>query len=109
MKLISGILLTTIAVGAAWGQNPDIIQNTKNTLNAVAKKAELDQNAALQTAGVPSKPAAGTAAKTSVSTSKMFFMIFLDPAIPEWLCIYDVPAILVSRILIPRSLCAVYN
>jgi hypothetical protein len=69
MKLISGILLTTIAVGAAWGQNPDIIQNTKNTLNAVAKKAELDQNAALQTAGVPSKPAAGTAAKTATAPS----------------------------------------
>jgi hypothetical protein len=69
MKLISGILLTTIAVGAAWGQNPDIIQNTKNTLNAVAKKAELDQNAALQTAGVPSKPAAGTAAKMTTAPS----------------------------------------
>jgi hypothetical protein len=69
MKLITGILLTVLAGGAAWGQNPDIIQNTKSTVNAVAKKAELDQNAALQAAGVPSKPAAGTAAKPVATTS----------------------------------------
>jgi len=43
----------------------------------------------------------GTAAKTSASTSKMFFIIFLDPALPKWLCIYDWPAILVSPILVP--------
>ncbi len=72
MKLITGILLTMMVGGSAWAQNPDIIQNTKNTMNAVAKKAEMDQNAALQAAGVPSKPAAGMAAKavtTSVSKS----------------------------------------
>jgi hypothetical protein len=65
MKLITGILLTAIAAGAASAQNPDIIQNTKNTVNAVAKKAELDQNAALQAAGVPNKPPAGTSARTA--------------------------------------------
>ena len=69
MKLITGILLTTMAAGTAWGQNPDIIQNTKNTLNAVAKKAELDQNAVLQSAGVANKPAAGTAAKAAPVSS----------------------------------------
>jgi hypothetical protein len=69
MKLITGILLTTMAAGTALGQNPDIIQNTKNTMNAVAKKAELDQNAVLQSAGVANKPAAGTAAKAAPVSS----------------------------------------
>lgn len=69
MKLITGILLTMMAASSAFAQNPDIIQNTKNTMNAVAKKAEMDQNAALQAAGVPSKPTAGTAAKPNASPS----------------------------------------
>jgi hypothetical protein len=69
MKLISGILLITLAGGAALGQNPDIVQNTKNTVNAVAKKAELDQNQALHAAGVPSKPAAGSPAKAAPPSS----------------------------------------
>jgi hypothetical protein len=65
MKLITGILLTAMVASAAVAQNPTIIQNTKNSLNAAAKKAETEQNAALQAAGVPSKPAAGTSAKPS--------------------------------------------
>lgn len=63
MKLTTAILLTAMAASAAFAQNPTIIQNTKNSLNATAKKAETEQNAALQAAGVPSKPAAGTTAK----------------------------------------------
>lgn len=82
MKLITGILLTAIAAGAASAQNPDIIQNTKNTVNAVAKKAELDQNAALQAAGVPSKPAAGTTARTAaVSTGPKAILSPPKPAV----------------------------
>jgi hypothetical protein len=69
MKLITGILLAMMVAGGAWAQNPDIIQNTKNTMNAVAKKAEMEQNAALQAAGLPSKPAAGTAAKAVTASS----------------------------------------
>ena len=69
MKLTTGILLTAMAASAALAQNPTIIQNTKNTLNAAAKKAETEQNAALQAAGVPSKPAAGSTAKPSPAAS----------------------------------------
>jgi hypothetical protein len=68
MKLTTGILLTAMAASAALAQNPTIIQNTKNTLNAAAKKAETEQNAALQAAGVPSKPAAGSAAKPAAAS-----------------------------------------
>jgi hypothetical protein len=67
MKLTTAILLTAMAASAAFAQNPTIIQNTKNSLNATAKKAETEQNAALQAAGVPSKPAAGTTAKPSAA------------------------------------------
>jgi hypothetical protein len=82
MKLITGILLTAIAAGAASAQNPDIIQNTKNTVNAVAKKAELDQNAALQAAGVPSKPPAGTSARTApVSSAPKAIIAAPKPAV----------------------------
>src|SRR5215813_6212133 len=72
MKLITGILLTAVAASAAVAQNPTIIQNTKNSLNAAAKKAETEQNAALPATGVPSKPAAGTTAKPTpaATTSK---------------------------------------
>jgi hypothetical protein len=70
MKLITGILLVMMVASAAFAQNPDIIQNTKSTMNAVAKKAEMDQNAALQAAGVPSKPTAGTAAKPVAPQAK---------------------------------------
>jgi hypothetical protein len=64
MKLTTSILLLTMAAGVAWAQNPDVIENTKNTLNAVAKKAEMDQNAVLNSSNSqPAKPAAGSAAK----------------------------------------------
>ena len=82
MKLITGILLTAIAAGTASAQNPDIIQNTKNTVNAVAKKAELDQNAALQAAGVPGKPPAGTTARTApVSSAPKAIIAAPKPAV----------------------------
>lgn len=65
MKLTTSILLFAMTTGAAWAQNPDVIENTKNTLNNVAKKQELDRNAVLN-AG-QSKPAAGTAAKPATA------------------------------------------
>jgi hypothetical protein len=84
MKLTTSILLITMASGSALAQNPDIIQNTKDTLHAVAKKAENEQNAVLnggqaqsqanpatssgRTVVTPSKPAAAvTAAKPATA------------------------------------------
>lgn len=64
MKLTTSILLLAMTTGVAWAQNPDVIENTKNTLNAVAKKAEIDQNAVLNSSSSQTtKPAAGTVAK----------------------------------------------
>jgi len=47
MKLTSILVLAMMATGAALGQNPDLIQNTKNTMNAVQQKKTADTNTAL--------------------------------------------------------------
>jgi len=65
MKLRTGILVLGLMLGAAWAQNPDIIQNTRDTLQNVQKKQGNDQSAALTAAGqkpAASKPAASTPA-----------------------------------------------
>jgi hypothetical protein len=49
MKLTSGILLMGLAVGTAWGQNTDAIDNTRSTMKALQQKQVMDQNAALGT------------------------------------------------------------
>jgi len=62
MKLTTGILLLGMAAGAAWAQNPDVIQDTRSTLQNIQKKETIDQNAALSAAGqAPSAPAASKA------------------------------------------------
>jgi hypothetical protein len=71
MKLTTSILLITMASGSALAQNPDIIQNTKSTLNAVAKKAEIEQNRVLNASQPQSQPKpAASAGKTVVTPSK---------------------------------------
>jgi Tfp pilus assembly protein PilP len=56
MKLRTGILALGVMVGTVWAQNPDVIQNTRDTLQNVQKKQVIDQNAALAAAGQISKP-----------------------------------------------------
>jgi hypothetical protein len=66
MKLTTGILLLGMAAGTAWGQNPDVIENTRNTLKAVEQKKAMDSNAALAAsqgqAPKPATPASSQAA-----------------------------------------------
>src|SRR6202035_5764130 len=67
MKLTTGILIMGMAA-TAWGQNPDAIQNTRDTMHAVQQKKQLDSSAALaaagaatpQTASAPSQATAGS-------------------------------------------------
>jgi len=49
MKLTTGTLVLgmTLAAVAAWGQNPNVIQNTRNKLNAVQQHQTAESNAAL--------------------------------------------------------------
>ena len=58
MKLITGILALGVMAGSAVAQNPDIIQNTRDTLRNVQMKQTLDQNAVLAASGQGSAPAA---------------------------------------------------
>ena len=56
MKLTTGILVLGMAAGTAWGQNPDVIENTRNTMKAVQQKKAMDSNAALAASqGQPAK------------------------------------------------------
>ncbi len=79
MKLTTGILFLGMVAGNAWGQNPDIIENTKNTLKAVQQKKKMDSNAALAasqasaanpTVPASSQPAAAKSARSKQAASK---------------------------------------
>ena len=66
MKLMTGIVALALTAGTAWAQNPTIIQNTKDALNAAQQKQAEASNAALGTA--PAKPSGAVAAKSSAAT-----------------------------------------
>ena len=73
MKLTSGILFLGMVAGTAWGQNPDVIENTRNTMKAVQQKKAMDSDAALAASqGTAAKPSGNPAlpASTSHSTAK---------------------------------------
>jgi len=71
MKLKAGILLLGISLGTAWAQNPDVIQDTRSTLQNLQKKQVIDQNAVLAVAGqTQAKPAASQASTSSATASK---------------------------------------
>jgi hypothetical protein len=73
MKLTTGILFLGMVAGTAWGQNPDVIENTRNTMKAVQQKKAMDSDAALSasqgSAANPATPSANQqpAAKHPVS------------------------------------------
>jgi Tfp pilus assembly protein PilP len=57
MKVKTGILALALMLGTAWAQNPDVIQNTRDTLQNVQRKQAIDQNAALAVSGQTTPPA----------------------------------------------------
>ena len=66
MKLTTGILILGMAAGTAWAQNPDVIENTRNTMKAVVQKKANDSNAAL---GVSQGQAANPSAPAKAATA----------------------------------------
>jgi len=62
MKLTTGILAMAVMAGAAWGQNPDAIDNARSIAKSLQQKQANDTNAVLDAAGVPAKPAPGAPA-----------------------------------------------
>jgi Tfp pilus assembly protein PilP len=66
MKLTTGILILGMAAGTAWAQNPDVIENTRNTMKAVVQKKANDSNAALAASqGQAANPSAPAQAATA--------------------------------------------
>jgi Tfp pilus assembly protein PilP len=72
MKLTTGILFMGMVAGTAWGQNPDIINNTRSTMKAIQQKQAIDSNAALAASqgsaanpAVPARPAAAAKGQAS--------------------------------------------
>ena len=63
MKLTTGILFLGMVAGTAWGQNPDVIENTRNTMKAVQQKKAMDSDAALSASQ-------GSAANPATPSSK---------------------------------------
>lgn len=73
MKLTTGIVFLGMVAGTAWGQNPNVINNTRDTLKAVQQKQAINSNAALassQGGGAnPALPAGGPAKHSAQKTS----------------------------------------
>jgi Tfp pilus assembly protein PilP len=63
MKLTTAILVAVMMTGAAWGQNPDAIDNARSVAKSLQQIKTNESNAALEaSSGVPAKPAAGAPA-----------------------------------------------
>ena len=56
MKLTTGILAVVMMTGAAWGQNPDAIDNTGSSAKSLPQTKTNDAHATLAAAGVPAQP-----------------------------------------------------
>src|SRR5205807_2437995 len=72
MKLTTGILLTTMMMmtGAAFGQNPNLIQSTQDKLNAAEQQKVAKENEALGTPQSQSQTSAKPGAKPSPAGAK---------------------------------------
>jgi len=57
MKLTTGILAVVMMTGAAWGQNPDAIDNARSVAKSLQQIKTNETNAALDAAEVPAAPA----------------------------------------------------
>jgi len=68
MKPTVKILVCVLAAGSAWGQNPSIIQNTRNSMNAVSNSTTAASNEALGIHQAPPVSASGSQAPVQVRT-----------------------------------------
>jgi Tfp pilus assembly protein PilP len=70
MKLTTGIVVLALSAGTLSAQNPaNVIQTTKNSLQAVQQQKTAASNAALQGSGTPAKPSPATASTKPAPTS----------------------------------------
>lgn len=93
MKLTTAMLVLGMMAGSALAQNPDIIENTRNTMRAIEKKKAIDSNAALaatqhpsgkvatSTPSVPAQPAKAAKAARAAAPRKSAAPVKHAPAI----------------------------
>jgi hypothetical protein len=79
MKRTTGILVCTLAAGLAWGQSPEIIQNTRTMMNTVQKNNTAASNDAL---GI-NQPAAQDSAKPAATPVKSSAAVIQTSAAPS--------------------------
>ena len=79
MKLTTGIIFLGMVAGTAWGQNPAVINNTRDTMKAVQQKKAADSNVALASQGGASNPAAPASHSAKV-TAKSPAKVAAKPA-----------------------------
>jgi Tfp pilus assembly protein PilP len=71
MKLTTGIVFLAMVAGSAWGQNPDVINNTRSTLQGVQQKQAAASNQALAASqGGAANPAMPAASPASASKTR---------------------------------------
>ena len=80
MKLMTGILAVAMMTGAAWGQNPDAIDNARSVARSLQQIKTNETNAALAASGVPASPQAGKAATESPAKSATGQSVAAKPA-----------------------------
>jgi Tfp pilus assembly protein PilP len=73
MKLTTGVVTLAMMVGTGFAQNPNIINNTKNTMQGVQQQQTAASNQALgisaKPAAAPAKPAASTPAPKTAAAA----------------------------------------
>jgi hypothetical protein len=79
MKRTTGILVCTLAVGMAWAQNPQIIQNTRTQLNTMQQNNTAASNDAL---GIKQSGTKTPAAKPTVTPVKSSAAVVKASAAP---------------------------
>jgi Tfp pilus assembly protein PilP len=70
MKLTTGIVFLGMVAGTAWGQNPEVINNTRTTPQAVQQKHAAASNQALAASPAGAANPAGSPTKTAGASAK---------------------------------------
>ena len=81
MKPITATLVLCLAAIAAWAQNPDIIDNTRNTLHAVEQKKTMDINNTLASSPTASKPASAPSSSMMAKPAPVAVKPAVKPAV----------------------------
>ena len=83
MKLTIGILAMGLAMGTAWGQNTNAIDNTRNTMKALQQKQVADQNAALESSQAQPGDRSPSTAHSAAASKSAAKVAVVKPAVAK--------------------------